>query len=440
MIRRLAFLLLVLALPARALAQPAPSDITIGQFDPEQAVAPISTIEGDGWKIGEGTVLHPVLGAEAGMISNVFYTSDNPTAAAVLRLLFQMGTGSLSPQRLTPADSEGDQTAHEGMLSYRANVRLSYDAMLGGGSAADDTGGLGAGATLKAAVNPEGRWTFGFDEEYQRLIRAANFETNVDTDRDINTVSLNLLYHPPDRSLSGYAYYTNMVDVFEASEQQFADRFQNTGGLHVNWRWLPQTTVYADASIGYFTGLGSSSIKVTSYPLNVLAGIATLFTARITANASVGYANGFYQSGPSYSGPTVDASVGYRYSPKGRIVLGYDLLYSDSIQANYYSDNVLRLWWYQMVGPVVVSVQPEVHWRDYSNITLPGITPLSPTRDDMLYSVVAGVQYFFRRTIAASVDYNYSQVATDFRYMDGGVIIDPSYVRHELMAGLRIAW
>ncbi|HSN25127.1 MAG TPA: hypothetical protein VLT45_02545, partial [Kofleriaceae bacterium] len=53
-----------------------PYDLSIAQFNPEAAVAPSSIVEGPGVKVGEGTVLHPVFGAETGVISNVFYTNQ----------------------------------------------------------------------------------------------------------------------------------------------------------------------------------------------------------------------------------------------------------------------------------------------------------------------------------------------------------------------------
>src|SRR2546421_4903749 len=76
------------------------SSLAIAAFDPEQAVAPISIVEGPGWKVGEGTVLHPVFGIETGYESNVFYSSANEQAAGVLRLLGQIGVASLSIARL----------------------------------------------------------------------------------------------------------------------------------------------------------------------------------------------------------------------------------------------------------------------------------------------------------------------------------------------------
>ena len=47
---------------------------------------------------------------------------------------------------------------------------------------------------------------------------------------DINSLGLKLLYHPPGRSLGGYLYYNNTIDVFENSTQQFANRLLNQAG------------------------------------------------------------------------------------------------------------------------------------------------------------------------------------------------------------------
>src|SRR5580704_596017 len=105
MIRLYASLGILLALEAVAFAD-GPADSTIAQFDPDEAVAPITAVEGPGIKIGEGTVLHPAFGLETGYTSNVFYTASNPTGAGILRALAQIGTGSVTGDRLGAADSE----------------------------------------------------------------------------------------------------------------------------------------------------------------------------------------------------------------------------------------------------------------------------------------------------------------------------------------------
>ena len=83
---------------------------------------------------------------------------------------------ALSP---TNAGAAGAET-NQGSFQYRASLRLAYDLMLSGNDTVTSTGGLGAGATLRGMVNPMGTWSFGVDEDYTRLIRAANFETDAE--------------------------------------------------------------------------------------------------------------------------------------------------------------------------------------------------------------------------------------------------------------------
>jgi len=434
---------LVLAATAAANAQGVdPNNLSVAAFDPDNATAPSSALEGPGIKIGEGTVLRPVLGIETGYISNVYYEQSNPQGAGLLRFVAQIGASSLSDPRLAASDGEEDK----GSFQYRADLRLSYDLLYAGNqavsSSVNDTGGFGVGASLHGLANPMGRLSFGIDEDFLRLIRAANFETNTNTNRDINTLQLKLLYHPADHSVGGYLYYVNTLDIFERSSQQFADRMFNRLGIHPTWQWLPKTQIYADVSEGIVSSVGSASngapAKASSYPLTAIAGLATLFTIKTTVNVYGGYTNGFYSSGPNFSAPLIGASLGYRYSPLGRVTLQYNLAYQDSINANYYRDHIIQLALQQVVSPVVLLVQPEVHFREYQGVN---VVQGSPTRDDVIFAVVAGVHYNLRNWLSVGLNYRFSTVQTNYRYMPigGGVTNDPSYVRHEILLGVRAA-
>jgi hypothetical protein len=419
-----------------ALAQAPKSDIRA--FDPELATAPVELVEGRGVKIGEGTSLYPVFGIQTGLSSNVFYEDADANAAGVLRFHAQVGAGSLGSLRLTPAEViSSDKGEQKGSFEYRAELRLAYDLLLSANDTVQETGGLGVGATLRGMANPLGPWSFGFNDTFSRLIRAANFETSSNTNRDINSLSLNLLYHPQGRSLAVNAYYSNTVDIFERDDQSFADRWSHRVGLRPMWRWLPETVVFADVSWGITAGLGGDSQKVTSYPLSAVGGVATLFTPKTTLNLQAGYVNGFYSSGPSYSGVTVGAQIGYRYTPLGRATLAYNLLYADSVNANFYRDHVIQLAVEQLFNPFVFMIQPELHFRRYEGTDMFVMGP--PTRDDVIFSLVTGLHYNFRNSIAATLDYHFSTVQTDFTYMVDGVVDDPGFSRHQLLAGLRWA-
>jgi hypothetical protein len=443
MTRLLLALGILSAVTSESVAQNRPDDISITEFDPGFATRPTSSIEGPGIKIGERTTLHPVFGIESGVVSNVFYEEENTRTAGILRLLAQIGTASLSTKRLSPSyDSIEDDEAsvqEYGSFQYRANVRLAYDLMLSGNEVVSDTGGLGVGALFKGMINPLGPWSFGFDENFTRMIRAANFETEANTNRDINLLRLLLLYHPSGRSLSGYLYYNNTIDIFEKDTQNFANRWQHRFGIHPMWRWLPQTMFFADISWGVSSGLGeeAEAQKVTSYPLRATVGVSTLLSLKTTLNIQAGYTNGFYASGPNFSAPVASAQLGYRYSPLGRLVLGYEYMHVDSINANFYRDHVATFRIAQGFSPVVLMVQPELHFRTYRGISL---VEGPSERDDIIFAVVGGMHYNFRDWAMATINYRFATVVTDYMYtVDGSTFDDPGYVRHELLAGFRVA-
>lgn len=413
-------------------------------MDPEDAVAPTSVVRGPGVKVGEGTVLHPVVGLETGVISNVFYEESDTRASGLLRLLIELGVGSLSTQRLAPID-ERDTTSRDpnsgrtnaGEFRYGLDARLSWDQYLSGNDNVSEQGGLGGGLLFRGVVNPDRPWSFGVQDDLVREIRATNFESRSQTNRIVNDLRLNLQWAPAGRVLSGLVHYENKVDVFESDEQEFSNRIQHTAGVRVNWRWLPKTRVYADTSIGYWTGLGDSA-KVTSYPLTSLIGIQTAITVNTTVAARVGYTNGFYESGPSYSSVVFGAEAGWRYSPLGRATLGYNYLHNDSINANFYRDHHIRVNIEQRLVPLVLVVTPELMLRHYEGIDM-ALFGGPPTRDDLILQVTAGMHYNFRNWIAATLNYRFSSIVTDYRYTVDGVTDDPGFVRHDLLLGVRAA-
>lgn len=414
-----------------------------GGISPTGTLAPVAIVESNGVKIGEGTVLQPILGLETGVISNVFFEASDeaPVTAGILRLIGQIGTGSLPPQRLTPAGEgdalpEGQQNV--GSFQYRADLRLSYDFYLSGQDTVTEQNGLGVVGTFRGVVNPRSTWSFYFLENFQRLIRATNFESSDQTNRDINRLQLGLQYAPPGRSLSGLLHFENTIDIFEDSDQRFANRMHSTLGLNVNWRFRPVTVIFADANLGYFDGLGSDSVKVSATPFTIVAGIQTLFTLKTSLIGRIGYTNGFYSSGPSFSNVTGGLQVGYRYRRTGKISALYDYIFQDSINANFFRDHHIGLLLEQQFVPFEIHVRPEVRFRQYEGATL--IAPSGPdVRNDVIFAVAAGARYYFRTSLAAVVEYRFSSVETDYRYMTGSGIDDPSFARHELVAGVRAA-
>ncbi|MGN6105805.1 MAG: hypothetical protein ACTHU0_11925 [Kofleriaceae bacterium] len=417
-----------------ALAQRTPA------ISADDAVSPTAIVEGAGVKVGEGTVLRPQVGIELGMVSNVFYEDTDPHAAGLMRILLQVGAGSLSPQRLAPVESDDQDVTRPrnvGDFQYRADLRLNYDYFPSTNDRVRDQGGLGVGALFRGIVNPERPLQFAIFENYERVLRPTNFESSDNINRDINQLRLSMQWAPSGRSLSGVLSYENRIDVFERKAQRFANRFQNTFGVRLNWQLFPKTRLFADFTQGIFTGLGDSSIKVTSYPMSPTVGIRTLLTPAISLAMRVGYANGFYAEGPSYSTVVFGTEVGYAYSPLGRLTGAYHYLHNDSINANFYRDHVIRVSAQHAFTPFLGMIQGELIFRNYQGVIVMGT---SPNRSDVIAAVMAQLSYNFRDWLATAVDYRFTTDQTDFLYTVDGFTDDPSYVRHEVLVGVRAAY
>lgn len=415
-------------------------------IDPEDAVQPVAVVEGAGVKVGEGTVLHPQIGVEVGVQSNVFFEDTNVIAAGLIRLIAEIGTGSLSPQRLTPAEQDTDAGPGPravGDFQYRADLRAQYDYYPSTNDSVSSQGGLGGGLLFRGIVHPERPVQFAVVEDYARQIRPTNFESSDSINRDVNHLKLQLQWAPSGRSIAGILHYENTIDVFEKDTQHFANRFQNTLGLRIQWQWLPQTRIYGDVSGGIYTGLGSTPgtpDKVTSYPLTTAVGIQTLLTPRITFTSRIGYENGFYASGPSFSSILFGAQAGYRYSELGRVTLGYNYVHQDSINANYYRDHAITLGLTHAINPFVILVQAGLTFRQYDGLIVTSGTPMD-TRSDVIGAITAQAHYNFRDWLAASIDYHFTDVQTDYTYTTAdGFTDNPSFVRHEVLAGIRAAY
>lgn len=428
---------------AAALAYAAPAQAqSVGPVVGEPGSPSQTVVQGAGVKVGESTVLHPSAGAETGFISNVFFENTDPARAGVLRILLELQAASLSAQRLGAESGEGggegDAAVDAGDLQWSAGLRILGQEYLSGNDNVQAQHDIAWGLNLHGLVFPHKTWQFGFDDDYSRDFRPTNYESRGKIDRDINRLGLRVNYAPQGRALSGSLRYENTIDVFEDSKQAFANRIQHTFGVRANWQWLPITRVYADVSLGVFGGLGSSSIKQSSLPLRTLVGLQSALTVDTTLNMHVGYGRGFYSSGPDFNNVVFGAQFGWRYSPFGRATAMYSYDFADSIQANFFRDHALQVGVTQQYDRFTAVGTLDLRFRKYR-----GIDPMIATpsdRSDLLFGFTAGGRYNFKDWLAATADYELVVDATGYQYMVDGVTIDPSYVRHQLMAGARATW
>jgi hypothetical protein len=395
-------------------------------------------VEGAGVKVGEGTVLHPVVGAETGYTSNVFY-SDQNVDAPFLRLLVELNFASLSEQRLASAGDDGLQPVEsQGDLKWRAGVRMIGQEYLTSNDNVDAQHNIAGGANVHLLVFPQQTWQFGVDDDYVRDNRPTNFESTGNLNRDINNLQLRLRYAPEGRALSGAVRYANTIDVFERSTDAFANRMLHTLGVRADWQWLPITKIYADVSLGFFEPLGTSSTHTSSMPLRGLLGIETAITTNTAVTAKVGWGNGFYSSGNSPNQPIFGVQGVWKYAPTGQLAAMYSYDFYDSIQANYFRDHTFQVSLNHQIDKFTMFAFVDMRLRNFQTIAIPGV--MASERTDTMFDLDLSPRYYIKDWFAATLDYDLLADSTDFRYMTDGITVNPSYLRHQIMAGVRAAW
>lgn len=402
------------------------------------AQAQDAVVEGPGYQVTEGTVLHPSVGMETGVISNVFYTEADPVVSPVLRLLAKFAFASRPEVRLENEGAEAKPSAPG--LDFRAGVNFQYNEFLTSNTATQAQRDVAIGANLHLGILPKGTVAFLIDDHFARTTRPTNFESSQGLDRDVNKLTAQIKYQPSGRSISAKLRYENKIDVFESSSSSFANRMMNTGGLRIDWQFLPITRFYLDGSYGLISGLGdeASSYKVNSTPLRLQAGSDTAITENTTIRTRAGYGFGFYSGGADFSGVLFALEFGYRYSPLGRVTIEYTRDFQDSINANYYAEHLVRFGVDQQIDKVTIGLAAAAHLRGYYSVN--ARVGGADTRDDLIVRTELSAAYVIRDWLALTGHVGTGIVQTDYRSMVSGVVDDPSFTRHEAMAGLSAAF
>jgi hypothetical protein len=399
-------------------------------------------VEGPGIKIGEATVLHPRVGVEAGVVSNVFYEDIGEFAAPIMRVLAGMDITPSGEDRL---GTFGDSTART--IEFRFGADLEYTEYLTSNDQARKQRNLDANVLANVKFFPQGNVSFALNDQYQRVGRPTNFESTQHLDRDVNHFKAEMMIQPRGHNISGGPRYENIIDFFESDESEFANRLHHIVGARVNWKFFPYTQAWVDGSYGFYGSLGDGQLagmdyKVSSNPVRVLAGLDTVLTEWTTINAYAGYANGFYESGPSYNSIVGGIDFGWRYTPTGRLTLGYRYDVHDSINSNYYGEHQGRVSFNHQIRTIVLSGLFGARARGYR-----GVSPLvsaDENRDDLIIEANARAAWVFQDRFSLYVDYALQVVETDFRTVvgegEGVEMDDPSYQRHEAVLGIIAAF
>ncbi len=400
-------------------------------------------LEGPGVRVGAGTVLHPNVGAEAGVINNVFFQQSSPITSGLLRISakFAMSSEDVQPSDEALPGEELPKEPAAQTFEFRAGLAAAYEEYLyyGNPSTAAQRN-LTLDGQGRLVVYPAGTWSFLADDRLRRDVRPRNFEDASSTNRIDNLLNLGLRYRPGGGAIAATLRYQNVLDIYEGSTP-VADRMNQQLGLRADWQWRPYTRIFADLSYGFYGPLGASNpsgsfAKYGSNPLTFLTGIATNLSEPVTVKAHVGWGWSTYEMGQGYNAPLFGTELGYEYSPSGRVVGEVGYYFADSTNANFYRDYKLTLRVDQQVRQVLVTGTIGAYLRGYRGIDGLG----APSRDDLILNAHVRGQYVINERYYLTADYLGTTDQTDYVSMYMGQSDDPSYTRHELMVGARAAF
>lgn len=402
-------------------------------------------IEGPGIEISPGTVLHPNVGAEAGVINNVFFeeSDSSPITSGLLRISAKFAVASAKQPEPNPDDAFLGEDVKEPAaptFEFRAGGAVAYEEYLYYGNLSTRAQrNLTLDSQAHLVVYPKGTWAFLADDRLRRDVRPRNFEDPSSTNRIDNLLSLGLRYQPGGGMISGTLRYENLLDIYEGTTG-VADRMNQTLALRGDWQWRPFTRFYSELSYGFFGPLGDASpsgtlTKYGSNPLRFVVGVATALSEPFTLKTHLGWTWSPYEMGQGYNAPLVGVELGYQYAPAGRVVIDAGYYFADSTNANFYRDFKLKGTVEHQVRKVVLSGEVAAYLRGYRGITGLG----AAERDDVILQGKARAQYVLTERYYATAEYIGTTAQTDYVTNFMGTD-DPSYSRHELMIGARAAF
>jgi hypothetical protein len=417
---------------------------------PPPAAAQQTIVEGPGYEVGEGTVIHPSVGMTTGLLYNPFYENQSPASTPVVNLRGAVSIASQGDRpkkeiellkRDTDADSARDAAPS---LEFRAGALLDLTLY----TTTNETVArrlLSGSLTGHVMTAPRGPVSVYADEVFTRSSTPVNYESyGNDLNRIINHLTGGVQYRPGDGAFRFALQYENTVDVFESEDSSFANRTQHLARGRAEWQFLPITRFFFDASWGYAGPLSSAScdfIKRSSKPLRIQVGAATALTELTSLRAHAGYGKGFYEARggdcgemgtPDFSNVLLGAELGYRYSPLGRMSLTYEYDFRDAVDANYYRDHALVGLLINQVDLVLLQAGLDIRLRHYEGI-VPGLaSDLGQTARDHLILRLSGKGYYlYRDWLGFTASLDLVSDSTDFTYQGQQL----GYTRTELQVG-----
>jgi len=359
---------------------------------------------GGGIRLGDALVLHLAMGLEAGWDSNVYFQPDTPTAPAVNAFYLRLNPSF----DLTNRPRQG---ARAFQLDFHGG--LSYVEYLSNRDVTAHNRQFNVDAGVLASFFATSPYNFSVFDNYVRTTMPPYFQTNENFNRDSNQVGTRINLSPGGGRLTISIGYLFGIDYFENQPLQDFDLLYHQIDLRGTWRFLPKTALYIAASegINVYQHPGQSQ-HPDSYPLRVVAGVQGLITAKLTVNAWIGYANGFYQwpaavaamvGNPNPNTPIGGVSLTWKPTMLSTGAIGYQHDFQNSLLGAYYDEDMVYVSWTQLVWRFTGFIRAQ-----YTNMRYKGVQMVQATNDgtDNNFMLNFRVDYPFKEWLIASVGYD----------------------------------
>jgi hypothetical protein len=392
------------------------------------------------WGISAGSFrFWPRLSTQGRYDSNLFRAdvSEGPHRAAILGIL--PGLTLVNPKpRL-----------------FRLYLDVAGDIRVYFGDEAAVTEQTDAGATLNFALDlfPRGPVTVRLFDRFTRALQTRNWATAGTFTRNFNLAGVQGIFKPGGGALElglEYAFAIDLFDEFSRGDQRYHDF-----GARVSWKFYPLTSVFLDVDfkiVTYEERVLSADFGLTntdSLPLRAVLGLNGHITKRLAVLVQAGWAEGFYDDGPSFGGVIGLARVSYRVARGTLLQLGYARDYEDSLHGNYFAEHRIFFSGQQQLWERLdIRVTASYHFLDYSAFEPPkdpdtgeperyGVSQRERAEQALRLAVSARVDV--TRWLAFDLGYSYEALFSDYTIVDvqlGKVAQVFTYYRHQVYAGI----
>jgi hypothetical protein len=325
-------------------------------------------------------------------------------------------------------------------VMLRGDVDLTWNQFISDNREVNESSDLAIGLLFDARFNPDGEFTVVLKDGLTRAVRPPPAESLGDTDRIKNEFTLGGIFKPGGGAIQGYANYIFGADIFEESALNFGNRLSHTFNLGGRWQWLPKTQFTGDLFFGIIMP-NDETVKAGSTPLRIWAGISTLITPTFGTVIKVGYGNGFYDRGPSFSSYLALIEGRWALGPVARFAFGYTHDFFDALVGNYYVDHAFYARAAaQFAGRWQARARGEIRLRDYDGIVdFGGVNfcaddaCMGEDRFDVVAHLDASLEYQINAWLYAGAAYTFESITTDSFVISGGQPDSNGYVWNEFL-------